>query len=414
MRANDCVTHLILDMGFGGAETLAHDIAVSLHAKDLRTNIVCLDSITRDPAALAGQGIPVELVRRGKGSFDFRTFARLVQRLKKLGTTLIHAHDMSSLDYAVAAGFVLGLPVVMTEHSRHYIEERGLRRLEKRALCHGVSALVEVSGALAKASRQDGVSPEKITVIENGVDVERFSLADRGMLRRELGVGADGVLVGMVGRLETIKGPQTLLTAFSGSVPVCRDTASSCVFHASHGPHESIPGAKNLLSKASDKLTRCRQTHLVFAGDGSLRGGLERRAQALGIKERVHFLGSRADIPEIMAGLDILALPSLSEGLPFALLEGMAAGRAVVASSVGAIPDILGGVRGVLVQPANSEMLADALVTLIRDPAVRASIGVAAKAHVERHYNKQTMLERYLAVYDRALAAKRGCRVWSR
>ena len=390
-------------MGFGGAETLAHDLAVAVRAKGPRTNIICLDSITREVTSLAGRGIPVELVKRGTGSFDPGTYIRLVRRLKILGTTLIHAHDMSSLDYAVPAGFWLRAPVIMTEHSRHYIEERLRRRLEKRALCLGISVLVEVSGELAKASRQDGVSPEKITVIENGVDVERFSLARRDRLRAELGVGADSVLAGMVGRLEEIKGPQILLESF--------------IRMAARYP--------------------AAQAHLVFAGDGSLRATLEARAKALGLENRVHFLGSRADVPEIMAGLDILVLPSLSEGLPFALLEGMAAGRAVVASSVGAVPDVLGNGcalglgkkegpaapgnrtkealsainiwdRGVLVEPANPAMLADVLAALARDPKGRACLGLAAKAHVARHYGKQTMVERYVAVYARALSGRRA------
>lgn len=377
------MAHMILDMGFGGAERLVHDIAISLQDDGVSPCVICFDAVTGNTEPLTRRNIPVELIKRSPTAFDAAACIRVVRRLKDLGVQLVHAHDMASMVYAVAAGVLLRIPVVVTEHSRHYIDERWLRRLEKRLFCLGVTTLVEVSPELAQASVQrEEVAQDKVVVIENGVDVARFASADPRPIRAELGLAPGIPLLGMVGRLEAIKGPDVLLEAFA--------------------------------SLAMESL----QAQLVFVGDGSLRQGLSARADALGLEDRVRFLGVREDIPAIMAGLDVLVLPSLSEGLPFALLEGMAAGKAVVASAVGRIPAIIsdggveGGVEGrrrssrengLLVPPGDAAPLTRALSALIRDEPRRLAMGRAARDGVASRYGKDTMLAAYATVYGRAL-----------
>lgn len=367
------LAHVILDMGFGGAERLAQDILIAMKKQGAHCHVFCFDGISGNTEPLSRQGIPIELIKRKQTAFDSLTCLRLLRRLKALSIQLVHAHDLSSLSYAVVVGMVLGIPVVMTEHSRHYIEARRIRRLEKRLLCLGVCRLVAVSPELALASVQrDRVAPGKVAVIENGVDVGRFARAEGRSFREDLGLGPGETVVGMVGRLEEIKGPGVLLEAFA-------DLAGR------------IPG-----------------TRLVYIGEGGLGEALRDRAEVLGLSGRVHFLGSRADIPEVMSGLDILALPSLSEGLPFALLEGMAAGRAVVATTVGRVPGIVqpaqGPEKGLLVPPGDPKALSQALVTLLGDAPLRGRLGRAARRFVAGHYDQQDMFKGYQAVYARALA----------
>ncbi|WP_300156369.1 glycosyltransferase family 4 protein [Solidesulfovibrio sp.] len=369
------LAHLILDMGFGGAERLAQDVAIALQERGARCHVVCFDAISGNTAPLARHGIPVELIQRKQIAFDSRACLRLLRRLKALGVQLLHAHDLSSLSYAVAAGLLLGIPVVMTEHSRHYIEARRIRRLEKRLLCLGVRRLVAVSPELARASvERDHVAPGKVAVIENGVDVERYARAQGRAFREELALGPGEALVGMVGRLEAIKGPDVLLEAF---------TALAGRF----------PGAR-----------------LAYVGEGGLGEALRARSQALGLAARVRFLGSRSDIPQVMSGLDILVLPSLSEGLPLALLEGMAAGRAVVATAVGRVPGIVRpaweGENGRLVPPGDVRALARTLMTLLGDAPLRARLGRAAQDFVARRYRLQDTFRNYQTVYAQALAGR--------
>lgn len=371
------ISHIILDMGFGGAEKLVQDVAIYFHSLDLESNIICLDAINANTRPLEERGIGLELIRRRQTAFDCRAGFRVIRRLKQLGTRLVHAHDLSSLAYAVAAGLVLRIPVVMTEHSRHYIDGRRLRRLEKRLLSLGVSRWVSVSPELALASvDRDGLAAGKVTVIENGVDSRRFACAWRGALRRELGLPDDALLVGMVGRLETIKGPDVLLEAFAGLA------------------------------------ARFPAAWLVYAGKGGQETALRDRTAALGLSDRVRFLGSRPDVPDIMAGLDVLALPSRSEGLPFALLEGMAAGRAVVATAVGRVPSLVEPSEeppnGLLVPPDDVAALAGALESLLGDTRLRLRLGGAARDFVDRRYDQRGMLERYGTVYRDALAAGGG------
>lgn len=371
------LAHLILDMGFGGAERLAQDLAIAMGQCGAACHVLCLDAVSGNTEPLSRHGIPVELLKRRQVPFDPLLCLRLTRRLRDLGIGLLHAHDLASLAYAVVAGRMLGIPVVMTEHSRHYLEARRLRRLEKRLLCLGVDRLVAVSPELADASAsRDGVRPDKVTVIENGVDAARFARARRRLLREELDLADDACLVGMVGRLETIKGPDVLLHAFAGLVV-------------------RFPAAR-----------------LVYVGEGGLEGDLRRGALALGLSDRVRFLGSRSDIPDVMAGLDILALPSRSEGLPFALLEGMAAGRAVAATAVGRVPGLVtpadGPPNGLLVPPDDPSALAGALASLLADAALRLRLGGAARDFVERRYDRRAMLCEYQIVYRQALAGRAG------
>lgn len=369
------LAHLILDMGFGGAERLAQDIAIAMQRQGARCHVVCFDAVSGNTEPLARHGIPVECVKRRQMFFDGRTCLRLLRRLKALGIGLLHAHDLTSLSYAVTAGLVLGIPVVATEHSRHYVAARRLRRLEKRVLCLAVRRLVAVSPGLARASvHRDRIAPDKVAVIENGVDTARFARADGRLFRAELGLGPGVLLVGMVGRLEAIKGPGVLLEAFAGLAGF-------------------FPEAR-----------------LAYVGQGSLATMLRARSEALGLADRVHFLGARSDIPAVMAGLDILALPSLSEGLPLALLEGMAAGRPVTATAVGRVPGIVRPGRepenGLLVPPDDPQALGRALAALLGDAALRERLGLAARQYIARYYDQRDMFRKYQDVYVQALAGR--------
>ncbi len=369
------LVHLILDMGFGGAERLAQNLAIAMADAGAACRVVCLDAISENTEPLTRHGIPIELVKRRQTAFDAAACLRLVRRLKALDVRLLHAHDLSSLAYGVVAGLLLRIPVVMTEHSRHYIDERPLRRLEKRLLCLGLDRLVDVSPELARASVvRDGVDPDKVTVIENGVDAARFANGNGEAWRKALGLAPGTLAIGMVGRLEEIKGPDVLLEAFAA-----------------------------LADRFPDAV-------LVYAGEGGLKQSLEDRAGTLRLAHRTHFLGARADIPDIMAGLDILALPSLSEGLPFALLEGMAAGRAVAATAVGRVPEILLPGQhvetGLLVPPGDPHTLSLALASLLANEALRLRLGRAARECVIQRYDQQSMYAAYQAVYAQMLGGR--------
>jgi len=146
---------------------------------------------------------------------------------------------------------------------------------------------------------------------------------------------------------------------------------------------------------------------LIVVGDGELRDDLRSRAESLGIAGRVHFLGARRDLGNILSAIDIFAMPSYWEGLPLSMVLAMGAGLPVVASRVAGIPEVVkDGVTGVLVDAGDSNQLARALVTLVNDRQLRARLGAAAKAFVLPRFGIDGYVASMTTLYDRLLAAK--------
>jgi len=147
--------------------------------------------------------------------------------------------------------------------------------------------------------------------------------------------------------------------------------------------------------------------HLIVVGDGELRDDLRSRAESLGIAGRVHFLGARRDLGNILAAIDIFAMPSYWEGLPLSMVLAMGAGLPVVASRVAGIPEVVkDGVSGVLVDAGDSNQLARALATLVNDRQLRARLGAAAKAFVLPRFGIDGYVASIATLYDHLLTAK--------
>jgi glycosyltransferase involved in cell wall biosynthesis len=138
----------------------------------------------------------------------------------------------------------------------------------------------------------------------------------------------------------------------------------------------------------------------VFVGDGQDREQLQASAREQGIADRVLFTGARADMPEVYASLDIMALPSISEGMPMAILEAMGAGKPVVATRVGAVPKLVSSETGALVEPRDVGGLQKALIALAGDAAGRQKRGEQARALVEERYSARAMARKYVDVYE--------------
>jgi glycosyltransferase involved in cell wall biosynthesis len=146
--------------------------------------------------------------------------------------------------------------------------------------------------------------------------------------------------------------------------------------------------------------SRRPDVRFTVAGEGPLRGQLERRITQLGIGGRVHLLGRVADVPGYLSRLDVAVLCSLSEGMSNAVLEYMAAGKAVVATAVGANPELIeDGVTGLLVPPNDANALAGAVQRLVDEPGLRARLGAAARDHVRQHFSRERAVTRYQELY---------------
>jgi len=282
---------------------------------------------------------------------------RLLRVLRRLEPDLVHSRNWGAIEAVPAARLAGVRAIVHSEHGRELADPEGLnarRNRFRRLLAPLIDRIVTVSDDL-KAWLEETVKlpGAKLLVIPNGVDTERFSPARRLEGRQALQVSDETTVVGTVGRLNGIKDYPTLLTAFA------------------------------------DVARRAEHVRLVFVGDGPQRAALEAAAAALGMKERVSFLGERTDVPALIAGLDVFVLPSIAEGMSNTLLEAMAAGRPVVATSVGGNPELVeDGVTGTLV-PAR----------------LRTAHGEAARARAVMEFGLASMASRYRNLY-RALAAR--------
>ena len=225
----------------------------------------------------------------------------------------------------------------------------------------------------AEALRPRGAAGARTDVVPSGVDTDRFRPRpeERGAARRALALPATAPIIGPVGRLEARKGTAVLLEA-----------------------------SAELVKKGLSEL------HVVVVGDGPLRDELFALAARLGIAERVHMLGDRSDIPEILAALDVFVLPSRTEGMSNALLEAMATALPVVATAVGGNPEVVSAETvGVLVPPDDPTTIADAVARLVANPTRAAELGAAARRSVAMRYGAAAMVRRLEAIYDAVAGA---------
>lgn len=320
-----------------------------------------LEVVVPEPGRLQGRlealGIPVHRVDLTR-LVDPVALRRLAALVRARGPALVQSHGARSNFYARLACRLAGGSVhIATVHNalRDYpvsAPRRALYRALDRWTVPLSARVVCVAGALA---REYG---SRAVVIPNGVELERFDPARVGGApgRERWGLGAAPV-VGFIGRLTPQKDPETFLRALARLRPL-------------------VPGVRALV-----------------VGDGPLRGRLEAQAHALGLADVCRFTGAREDVPELLAAMDVFVLSSVSEGFPFAVLEAMAMGRAVVATAVSGVDELIEpGVSGLLVAPRDPAALAQAVAEVLRAPDRRAAFGRAARERVRARFSADRMV----------------------
>ena len=358
--------HLIESDGPGGAERMLASMATALQEAGHHNVVFVPDGgegwLARE---LSGSGVQVERFRLDRPfSPAFATALSALFRQHRI--TVAHSHEFTMAIYGAWAARRAGIPHLFTMHGGRYYAERLRRRIALRAACALSSSVVSVSRALARHLARDlWLNPSRIVTISNGV---RQSTVVDSTIRAELGLGERDQLVVAVGNLYPVKGHIHLLDAFA------------------------------LLAQRFPRL------QVAIAGRGELEQPLRARARELGIGERFHLLGLRSDIGNVLAGADVFVLPSLSEGVPLAVLEAMLAERPVVASAVGEVPIVLDhGRAGSLVPPGDASALAAALAVVLGEPAVAQRLARAARQRALERYTLDAMLRDYLALYAKAL-----------
>lgn len=362
------VLHVINTLAVGGgAEHLAH-LARGLGAHGFESAVLTGDD-GPGGARLRALGARVDVL----GSMGATAPNAIAERLRRDRPDLLHLHGSRSGFFgSIAARRARIAPVIYTAHMFSF--RRVLpppfpwlfERLEA-STCSACDRVVCVSRSDRDEAARRGLSPGRLVVIPNGIDLGRFqALEDR---REALGLEPTAPVVGMIGRLVPQKDP----LAF---VAMARRVG------------ERLPGARFLV-----------------VGDGPLRSELEHRAT--GLADRLRFLGVRDDVPELLATLDVVVFPSLWEAQGIGLIEAMAAGRAIVATHLPAHAEAIEeGLSGLLVPRRDSAAMADAVAALLTDPERRSRLGAAARRTAEGRYRVETMIEATAALYREALAAR--------
>ncbi len=376
------VAHMLPWPSIGGVEVATFRL-IEATREEFRHVAFCMPGTAALQAACAGAGAEVTTYVPPEPSLrHFPRFlgeSRLVAReLTRQRTDLVHCSETKAAYHNSLAVLLAGLPLM--SHVRSRYSKIGVR---DRLSFLPIHRFVFVS---KDSRRQFGlkVSDRKARVLYDGIDFPETGLqlgsqadGDAAAIRAQLGVPAGAPLIGMVARVNPQKDYDTLADA------------------------------------AALVLAQCPQARFAVIGDNSVvelnrrhYGHVRSRLQALGIEDRFVFTGFRADVPEIVAALDVFVLCTHREGLPLSVLEAMAQGKPVIATAVDGIPElIVHGEVGLLHAHGDSAELAELILRCIRDPEMACKMGLAARAHCRLHFNQATFASNAATLYREMLPA---------
>ena len=347
----------------GGAETMLLQLARELLARGHM--VVAFGPSGGEgwlTARFADMGIDRMFIRTRGYMGTSKMVRELAAHLREQRLDVLHSHELTMSVLGALATRVVGCRHVMTMHGGSYYSAE-LRRLMALRVAAGLSDhTVAVSKSLRSILGDTlRLSSHAMAVVHNGVTVRTGS---GDVIRSELGVAPGEILVVAVGNLYPVKGHAVLVDALS--------------------------------------MVPCDARPVVaVAGTGSEEARLRDRIRTRGVENHVRLLGYRSDVPDLLAAADVYVMPSLSEGLPMAMIEAMLAGRPVLASDVGGIPELIPSAEfGVLVPPGDPTALKDALIRLAAAPELRARLGEAARRRAAAEFTAAAMAEQYLCLYE--------------
>ena len=373
------VFYLVDSLNVGGTESQAVELALRIPMAGYKVTLGCLRA--NGPLLERLQGTAVVLREfHPKGGIDtpagFYQLLRLSWFLSREKFDIVHTHDLWSNLLGVSAARLAGVRAIVSSRRdlAHFDWYQGRRRAWLRRIQNLSGAVVTNAAAIRDALiAVDGFAPEKLRVIHNGVDVQKFHASRDGRDRLFPGVG-EGRLIVVVGNM-----------------------------------HTDVKGHPWLIAAAPAVIREFPSTRFVLVGEGEQRASFERQVARLGLERNFLFLGRRTDISAILACCDIAALPSRAEGLPNAVLEYMAAGLPSIVSRVGGHAELVeDGVTGLLVPPEDSAALSAALLKLLRDPVQARQIAQAGHEVAIRNFSFERLVREVDELYTELLQRSGG------
>jgi len=357
----------------GGAAESVLELTASLQRGGARVTVAAPDEpgFAGRVEQAGARFVPVAMSSRR----DVASFARLVALVRRERFDVVHTHCRNGDLHGALAARAAGCRAIVSHLRGLLLDGDGapaddwIDRLHRATLRRLPRRIVAISEAVRRrALAAIGVAPDRVVTVRNGIALARFRAPrrERAALRAELGVAADAKLLLAVGTLGRCKAQELLIEAL-----------------------RKLPASATL----------------ALVGDGPDRAALEERARHRGVAARVRFLGARDDVPELLHAADLFVHAARWEGFGRVVAEAMAAGRAVVATRVGGIPEFVAdGTTGVLVEPDSADALADALAALLADPARAQRLGRAAADYASRELDSEATARGVGRVLEGAVA----------
>lgn len=348
---------------YGGAHQIVL-LMEGLKARGIENVLACRKG--SDLAAMAGPLADVHAIRM-EGDLDVGLIRRLSRVIQQSRPDLIHLHSRIGADVMGGiAGRLAGIPVV---HSRRQDNPESRLAVALKYRLH--DRVIAISEAIGNILLSEGLPSEKLRCVKDAVEITpRIETPERAWFRSSLNVPEHALSLGIVAQLIPRKGHQILL--------------------------EAMPALLKVFP----------ETRVFFFGKGPLDETLNASIRALGLEQNVVLAGFREDLDRILPCLDVVVHPAHREGMGVSLLQASLAEVPIVASEVGGIPEaVQDGMTGLLVPPKDPEALAEAILTLMKDEALRKRMGKAGRRWVEGHFSADHMVEGNLAVYRELLAS---------
>lgn len=353
----------------GGAEEMVLNLVRHLPDR-FEPRVTCINQAGPIGEEIRKTGVPFQVLGLNPGLRRPWHLSGIQRHLRELQPDIVHTFLLTASLYGRLAAMLAHVPIVIGTEVNIYERKRTHHVFAERLLMRGTDrVLVSAESVRDFYIRQVHADPARVDVIYNAVDWSQLDTTTPPLeLRASVGLPADVPLAGIIARLTEQKAHRYLFDAMA-----------------------STPGLASL--------------HLLVVGDGELRDDLRARVDRLGLSARVHFLGARRDLGNLLAAIDLFVMPSLWEGLPLSMVLAMGAGLSVVATRVAGIPEVVqDGLTGVLVPPADVTALGSAMAKLVSDPLLRRTLGTAAARFVRPRFGVDRYVESVTGVYDRLLA----------
>lgn len=365
------ICQVLHSLTVGGAEMLAARLARHL-SDQFRFVFACLDDLGTLGADLSREGFLVEVIGRQPG-FDVSCVRRLATFVRREQAEVIHAHQYTPFFYCRAPGPLRPRPpVLFNEHGRFFPDLPNRKRMIfNRLFLRRQDRVVAVGESVRQALIvNEGIPAQRIEVIYNGVRLDDFASDPqlRTQVRGELGLELDAPVAIQVARLDYLKDHCTAIRA------------------------------------AERVVRRLPNFRLILVGEGPERPKIEAEIAARGLGQHVKLLGLRTDVRRLLSAADLFLLTSISEGIPVTLIEAMGARLPVVSTGVGGIPEVvIPDSTGLLARSGDDDALANAVVKLLADHALRDKLGQAGRERASRMFAEDEMHRRYVRLYREML-----------